>query len=69
MFLLGYDVGSSSVKACLVDVLTGQIRASAFYPKQEMSISSVRQGWAEQDPADWWANLKAATARYYTFRA
>ena len=62
MFFLGYDIGSSSVKACLVDASTGQVRASAFYPKQEMSIHAVRPGWAEQDPADWWIHLKAATA-------
>ena len=62
MYLLGYDIGSSSVKACLVDASTGQTCASAFYPKQEMPIKAVRQGWAEQEPADWWANLKAATA-------
>ncbi|MDR1153098.1 MAG: carbohydrate kinase [Bacteroidales bacterium] len=61
MYLLGYDIGSSSVKACLVDE-SGQTCASAFYPKQEMPIKAVRPGWAEQDPADWWTNLKAATA-------
>jgi len=62
MFLLGYDIGSSSVKACIVDAATGRICASAFEPKQEMAIKAVRPGWAEQDPADWWTNLKAATA-------
>ena len=62
MFLLGYDIGSSSVKACLVDATTGQICTSAFYPKQEMPIRAVRPGWAEQEPADWWINLKAATS-------
>ena len=62
MYLLGYDIGSSSVKACLVDASTGQTCASAFFPKQEMSIKAVRPGWAEQEPADWWVNLKAATA-------
>ena len=62
MYSLGCDIGSSSVKACLVDISTGQICASAFYPKQEMSIKAVRSGWAEQEPADWWDNLKAATA-------
>ena len=62
MYLLGYDIGSSSVKACLVDVSTGQTCASAFYPKQEMAIKAVRSGWAEQEPASWWENLKAATA-------
>ena len=34
MYLLGYDVGSSSVKASLVDVESGECVASAFYPKQ-----------------------------------
>ena len=62
MYLLGYDIGSSSVKACLIDASTGQNCASAFYPKQEMPIIAVRPGWAEQEPADWWSNLKAATA-------
>ena len=61
MYLLGYDIGSSSVKACLVDASTGQTCASAFFPKQEMSIKAVRTGWAEQEPADWWVHLKAAT--------
>ena len=62
MLLLGYDIGSSSVKASLVDVSTGQACASAFFPKQEMYIKAVHSGWAEQEPADWWENLKAATA-------
>lgn len=60
MYLLGYDIGSSSVKACLVEAETGKIIASDFYPKEEMKITAVRPGWAEQDPADWWSNLKAA---------
>ncbi|WP_165043228.1 xylulokinase [Dysgonomonas sp. ZJ709] len=60
MYLLGYDIGSSSVKACLVDANTGKIVASDFYPKEEMKIIAVKPGWAEQDPKDWWANLKLA---------
>ncbi|HON53331.1 MAG TPA: FGGY family carbohydrate kinase, partial [Bacteroidales bacterium] len=39
---------------------TGQNKASAFYPKQEMPIIAVKQGWAEQNPEDWWTHLKAA---------
>ena len=61
MYLLGYDVGSSSVKASLIDTETGRSVASAFNPKQEMIISANKQGWAEQDPATWWSNLKLST--------
>jgi xylulokinase len=61
MYLLGYDVGSSSVKASLVEASTGICKASAFYPKQEMAIKAVQAGWAEQEPQGWWENLKLAT--------
>ena len=61
-YLLGYDVGSSSVKASLVDVESGACVASAFYPKTEAPIKAVRPGWAEQDPDAWWQYLKDATA-------
>ena len=62
MYLLGYDIGSSSVKASLVDAQSGACVASAFYPKSEAPIKAVRPGWAEQDPEAWWSYLKAATA-------
>ena len=62
MYLLGYDIGSSSIKASLVDVNSGKCISSAFYPKSEAQIIAVRPGWAEQDPASWWKNLKLATA-------
>ena len=61
-YLLGYDVGSSSVKASLVDVESGACVASAFHPKTEAPIKAVRAGWAEQDPDAWWEYLKSATA-------
>jgi len=62
MYLLGYDIGSSSVKASLVDAQSGQCVASAFYPKSEAPIKAVRPGWAEQAPDAWWSYLKDATA-------
>ena len=62
MFLLGYDIGSSSVKASLVDAYSGKCVASAYYPKQEAEILALQTGWAEQQPAMWWENLKLATA-------
>lgn len=62
MYTLGYDVGSSSVKAAILNVETGVVEARAFSPKKEMLITAVRPGWAEQDPSMWWENLKLATA-------
>ncbi|MFC2090694.1 xylulokinase [Bacteroidota bacterium] len=61
MYLLGYDVGSSSVKASIIDTETGRCVASAFNPKQEMTISAEKSGWAEQNPETWWTNLKLST--------
>ena len=60
-YLLGYDVGSSSVKASLVEAESGQCVASDFYPKQEAPIKALRAGWAEQNPEDWWKYLVQAT--------
>ena len=57
-FLLGFDVGSSSVKASLVDIETGVMAATAFFPEHEAPIKSVKPGWAEQDPQMWWDNAK-----------
>ena len=62
MYLLGYDIGSSSVKASIVEVQSGKCFASAFYPKQEAEIMAPQDGWAEQHPEMWWKHLKLATA-------
>lgn len=62
MYLLGFDVGSSSVKASLIDGQSGNCLASAYYPKQEMKITALQPGWAEQEPEQWWENLKLALA-------
>ncbi|MDE5725511.1 MAG: carbohydrate kinase [Duncaniella sp.] len=61
MYLLGYDIGSSSVKASLVDAESGKIVASDFYPKTEAEIIALRPGWAEQRPDQWWDCMKHAT--------
>ncbi|MCQ2072258.1 MAG: carbohydrate kinase [Bacteroidaceae bacterium] len=62
-YLLGYDIGSSSVKASLVSVETGKSVASAFYPDSEAPIKAINPGWAEQEPEDWWTYLKNVTAK------
>lgn len=61
MYLLGYDIGSSSVKASLVNAESGKCVSSAFYPKSEAPILAVKPGWAEQNPESWWEYLKQAT--------
>jgi len=53
---LGFDIGSSSVKASLLDCATGQVLAQGFSPSTELPISSPQPGWAEQDPATWWSH-------------
>ncbi len=61
MYLLGYDLGSSSVKASLLDASTGACLASAYHPKMEMEIRALKAGWAEQEPSTWWESLVTAT--------
>ena len=63
MYLLGYDIGSSSVKGSLVDAQTGQCVAQASYPKTEAPISAPQRGWAEQNPEDWWEYVKNVTSQ------
>jgi len=60
-YLLGYDLGSSSVKASLVDAATGQTVAAAQSPSEEMAMVALKPGWAEQDPALWWEHAQKAT--------
>ncbi|WP_075558103.1 xylulokinase [Parabacteroides timonensis] len=60
MYLLGCDIGSSSVKASIVDVNSGLTVGADFYPKEEAPIKAVKPGWAEQNPDDWWKYLKEA---------
>src|SRR6478609_7395692 len=60
-YLLGYDLGSSSIKASIIDARSGRWCASATAPAIEMEISSIHHGWAEQDPETWWTNTIAAT--------
>ena len=59
-YLLGLDVGSSSVKASVVDAQTGECVASAFYPEKEAPIMALKAGWAEQQPEDWWEYARQA---------
>ena len=61
MLLLGYDIGSSSVKAAIIDGESGKSLASSFYPKKELSMKALHPGWAEQNPETWWECIKEVT--------
>jgi xylulokinase len=60
-YLLGFDIGSSSVKASLLDASTGKCVANTFSPAVEMLIKALHPGWAEQEPDQWWQEVINAT--------
>src|SRR5688572_23387952 len=57
-YLLGIDIGSSSAKTALLNIESGEPVASAFSPADEMPMISIRPGFAEQDPEQWWKELQ-----------
>ena len=59
--LLGLDIGSSSIKASLLDADTGKAIVAKAFPEEEMEIKSPQTGWAEQDPETWWKYIKQAS--------
>ncbi|MBE6716917.1 MAG: xylulokinase [Ruminococcaceae bacterium] len=56
MFYIGIDLGTSSVKLLLSDE-KGNILKTA---SREYPLIFPREGWSEQDPAEWWRGTKAA---------
>lgn len=60
MYLLGIDVGTSSIKVSVVEISTQKCVASSHYPETEAEIKSLKPGWAEQNPLDWWAHTQSA---------
>jgi xylulokinase len=61
--LFGYDIGSSSIKATLMEAESGKVLASATVPEREMEIIAKKPGWAEQHPQTWWENVVTATQK------
>jgi xylulokinase len=57
-YLIGVDIGTSGTKTVLFDT-TGVVIASATV---EYPMYQPQNGWAEQDPADWW-NASASTIK------
>ena len=65
MLSIGYDLGSSSVKAVLFNYKTKEVKATASYPKREMVINAPQENWAEQDPEEWWSNIQKVTDKLF----
>ena len=63
-YLIGIDVGTSGTKSALFD-LDGNVIASAT---AEYPLHQPKNGWAEQDPEDWWQAVKT-TLRAITPKA
>ncbi len=63
MYNIGYDIGSSSIKAALVEVDTGKQIAVTHEPEGEMGMISPKASWAEQDPEVWWKLICLATKK------
>jgi len=66
MYLLGLDIGSSSIKASIISAEDGITKATSYHPKKEMEIIAKSAGWAEQDPEIWWTNTKLAVREVLT---
>jgi len=63
MYLIGYDIGSSSIKTALVRADTREVVDLIQYPEQEMDMISRQKGWAEQQPELWWRYLCLSTKK------
>lgn len=61
MYSIGFDIGSSSIKAALVETATGKSIAVVSEPKVEMEMTALENGWAEQHPDTWWTHVCNAT--------
>ena len=60
--LLGLDIGTSSIKASVLDSANGHCLGSASAPPSEMAVNSPHAGFAEQDPEEWWTNVRTVIA-------
>ena len=57
MYYLGLDIGSSSIKAALVEIESGKSIGVVQAPENEMGMLALKNGWAEQKPNDWWLHI------------
>lgn len=63
MYLIGYDIGSSSIKAAMFDASANNTICIVQYPDAEMDMISRQSGWAEQQPEVWWQDFVLVTRK------
>lgn len=63
MYFIGFDIGSSSVKAALIRSATGERIGLITQPETEMEMIALHNGWAEQPPDLWWEHVCTATKK------
>ena len=61
-YLIGIDIGTSGTKAALFDIDGNVIKSSTA----EYGMSQPYNGWAEQDPQDWWNAVQKTLANIWT---
>lgn len=62
MSVLGIDIGTTAVKALLLDE-EAQVLGEASHPHD---LKSPKPGWAEEDPADWWRGVRSALSTLFS---
>ena len=60
MLLLGIDIGTSFIKASVLDASSRRCLAEVQCPETENPITSLQPGWAEQSPESWWNHTVTA---------
>jgi len=55
---IGIDLGSSSVKMTIINLINGESIDTVTFPQKEMKIETPEKDWAEQDPELWWKSVK-----------
>ena len=54
-YLIGIDIGTSGTKTALFDTCGNAVSSATI----EYPLYQPQNGWAEQEPADWWAAAKS----------
>jgi xylulokinase len=59
-YALGLDIGTTSTIGILIQARGDVIRLAS----RPVALSSPKVGWAEEDPRQWWTNVKAIVAEF-----